>query len=572
MPAQHSVTVKDAVDIAKLNTRQSATLELAPKESFKEAQREATRAFHNEALDAVDIAKLNIQQSATLELAKESFKEAQREATRAFHNEALGTKERILATQVRIVSGILANLEHPEIAASDCLQYLKGLHDIQEIKKIFSVCTGFATLSRLRSLFNKDSRTEIAKTVTVINVVLADFISTYTKTKMALFDWPMIECDTIAVHPIYCKTNVQRTKKMEKTSLWNVVRYKEPIEQKRDLGINSKGNIIFVFDDRDCCRPEMLDRETREFRSLWLPHSGLRDYVRRIRKNWMRSWSKRMDFYSVAIDDDDTVYVLLLKYIATDGELRDCPCLISYLFAISPDFHNCVVGKLSISVYSPDEEVNDQNLDFITESVLAYGFTVTKDKKIVIYSGNADHDTVYICDKNGRLEKSFPIRLKSRNETIWGLLASCAENEIIVATKRNSANKSLNLYAYKQEGGLKRTFKLGPILYSVHHTIMFDHETRNYIVCSGNREKTICVERFSEHGKLLNSRVLPVLDNFITDPSDIWGLASHSGEIALVNSKYVVYLQSSLKNYCSVGAKIVRCPDQDSSNFVTDSD
>jgi hypothetical protein len=151
------------------------------------------------------VGKLKIESNERFEFAKKSFEDAGKEATRAFHNAALSTEERILASKVRIASGILLHLEVPEFAVSDCLQYLRELHDMPAIKEIFSVHVGTGIKSRLKSGFKKDSRAEIVETLTLINLILADFISKFTKQRMAVFDWPMIECDKRVIHLIHFK-------------------------------------------------------------------------------------------------------------------------------------------------------------------------------------------------------------------------------------------------------------------------------------------------------------------------------------------------------------------------------
>ena len=94
-PVQQSVTVEDAVALANV------------------------------------IRELRIESRERFESAKKSFQDAGKEATRAFHNAALKTNERILATEVRIASGILEKLDDPDMAASDCLHFLEELHICQ---------------------------------------------------------------------------------------------------------------------------------------------------------------------------------------------------------------------------------------------------------------------------------------------------------------------------------------------------------------------------------------------------------------------------------------------------------
>ena len=145
------------------------------------------------------ITKLKIESNERWVLAKKSFQEASKQATLAFHNTTLSTEERILASKIRFASGILEHLEDPEMAASDCLQCLKELHDMAAIKEIFSVYIQ----GGVKSVFKRDSRKEIVETVTMINLILADLISKFTKLRINVFDWPTIDCGKQVFHPIY---------------------------------------------------------------------------------------------------------------------------------------------------------------------------------------------------------------------------------------------------------------------------------------------------------------------------------------------------------------------------------
>jgi hypothetical protein len=187
-PAQQSVTVEDAVELANA------------------------------------IGKLKIVSNERYELAKESFKEAGKEARRAFHNAALSTEERILASKVRIASGILEHLDDLELAVSDCLHCLQELNDMRAIQEIFSVHVE----GGIKSLFKRGSRTEIVESVTMINWILADFISKFTKQRMGVFDWPMIKYGLWwgerVVHPIHLKRkSVPNLKEMKITPPWDIV-------------------------------------------------------------------------------------------------------------------------------------------------------------------------------------------------------------------------------------------------------------------------------------------------------------------------------------------------------------
>jgi hypothetical protein len=100
------------------------------------------------------ITSLQIRSKERFKSAIESFKLPREKATEAFCNEALSIEDRIQASQVRLMARILENLEDPEAAASDCLQYLKQLHDIGAIREIFSVLIN----GGMKSRFNKTKR------------------------------------------------------------------------------------------------------------------------------------------------------------------------------------------------------------------------------------------------------------------------------------------------------------------------------------------------------------------------------------------------------------------------------
>ena len=68
-----------------------------------------------------------------------SFQEANKKATEAFNNEALNTKDRIMATKLRVVSRILESLQDPDVAAATCKVYLEELHRMPVVPEMFSV-------------------------------------------------------------------------------------------------------------------------------------------------------------------------------------------------------------------------------------------------------------------------------------------------------------------------------------------------------------------------------------------------------------------------------------------------
>jgi hypothetical protein len=164
------------------------------------------------------VRKLKIKSNKRFESAKESFKEAGMKASEAFHNASLSTEDRVLASKVRIASAILQQLDNPDVAATDCLRYLRELHAMPAIQQIFLV----HLQGGMKSFFKKETRAKIVETVTMVNLILADFISNFTQRRMTVFDWPMIECGTRVVHPIqYDEEIASKMKDMGTTLPWD---------------------------------------------------------------------------------------------------------------------------------------------------------------------------------------------------------------------------------------------------------------------------------------------------------------------------------------------------------------
>ena len=97
-------------------------------------------AILNEVLELTRaVEKLKIKSCTRFQSAKERFKDARKEATKAFCNEGLKVEDRIFAAKLRVVSEILENLENAETAITGCLSFLRDLHSLPAIREIFSV-------------------------------------------------------------------------------------------------------------------------------------------------------------------------------------------------------------------------------------------------------------------------------------------------------------------------------------------------------------------------------------------------------------------------------------------------
>ena len=265
--------------------------------------------------DAVALAnviqKLKITSNERFELANESFNEAGKEARRAFNITTLDIEERILATKVRITSGILRNLNDPELAASDCLQCLRELNSLLSVQDIFSV----HSKGGIKSVFQKKSRMEVVETVTMINLILADFITKFTKQRMSVFEWPMIECGNRVIHPIYYdKSSLSNMKEIEITPPWDVIVFEE--EMIWPYGLTQKGEIVCFRSDKRVL--QKLDK-TGELRP-YAEGPSLEENPEHFQL-MDENESGNMTIYDITVDEDDSVYVLSSKKFCKNIEL-----------------------------------------------------------------------------------------------------------------------------------------------------------------------------------------------------------------------------------------------------------
>ena len=461
-PAQPSVTIQDAVALASA------------------------------------IRKLKLDSNELFVLAKKSFEEAKKPATLAFHNTALNTEDRVLSSKVRIASSILENLDHTEVAASDCLHYVQELHNMPAIQEIFSV----HIQGGVKSFFKKTSRAEIVETVTMINLILADFITKFTKRRMAVFDWPLIQCGKKIIHPIHCKEESgEKLRKMEITPPWDNVRICKISSEYviSNYAINSEGDIIAVSRNAEIFK---LHRAIGEWQLLW--RLDVRIFGRK----------------SIALTDDGKVYIV------------------------------SQANKL-LSEYSSDGKIiYHRTLNFIREYLV--DIAITDDHKIVICGEVGSKMVLYVCNIKGDLIKRFDEQYQS-----WIIFPSCdlfitCYNEITVAVKRKDKDfKEIVFYVYSLEGKLKSTFKFHHQSFRWYGSIAFNHASKNYTaVCNpafSLNQTCIYIEGISGASEFVRNPIS--LDK---DEYNIHGLycklVSHrNGAMALVSREGVLYLQSPSK-------------------------
>ena len=450
------------------------------------------------------ISKIKIESSERFNLAKESFKEAGREATLAFHNTALSTEERFLASKVRFTSAILENLEDPEIARSDCLQFLKELHDMPAIKEIFSV----HMQGGLKSWFWKDSRREMVETVTMINLILADFISKFTKQRMAVFDWPTIVCGKQVVHPIHFKDDsLPNLREINTTPAWDIVELEDDLflndastrKNSALLALNKKGDLVCFTEAKH--GPQKLVKTTHKLQPYGHPESGEK-------------------VTGITVDKDDTVYVLT---------------------------HNEDASS-SLSVYNAGESncKHQSTLKFLTTRYIA-GISITNNKNIVI-AKKFSHPA-YVCNRNGELINSFKPN-QDPSPIYFGVHSvSVSSTEIVLVTYDDNTffKESYRLSTYTQGGKFQRTviFRTSSDWSDKYKDIFYNHVTNTIIGYGRNCDDKSFIEFVSsETGELQRSYLL-YPTNFPEKVSNFRLVCHANGTMALVGERHVIYLQNS---------------------------
>ena len=199
----------------------------------------------------------SMDESATrlLSAAKERFKDARREATKAFNNEALELPDRLLAMQYRVMATILETIDNPKDSLPACKVCIEDLHDVSGVKECFKVELKKGFWARL----GKEERRKIISTVCFFNRVVYDV------TLMARFgnkgelseNWPCVNTGEELVNPL---RNPKVDKVLKKQGMkhccvtpWLLGQEGEEDHKLKDpcgIATNTKGQLL-IADDGD---------------------------------------------------------------------------------------------------------------------------------------------------------------------------------------------------------------------------------------------------------------------------------------------------------------------------------
>jgi hypothetical protein len=435
------------------------------------------------------ITSLKIRSKERFKSAIKSFELAGEKATEAFCNEALSIEDRIQASQVRMMARILENLEDPEASASDCLQYLKQLHDIGAVREIFSVLIN----GGMKSRFNKTKRLNNATSVQVMNQILFEFIKNFAKSSLltSMFAWPTILLGEKTYHPVLGEDRIIEKLKgsgMQIMSLGTDFTFGDEIYS-GDSVVNSKGDIVALTPDE------------RTFK-VFEPSGESRILCEAPRKEH----ASECCVAAMDIDGEDNLYVLTI-FRESNGA--------SWSF------------KLFIFDKNGNKKLNSA-LPFHPNSLQTVRMAINKDGKIAIL--HREENILYIGDvcvelNSFKVDKSFSVRGLYIYYT--AVRFSSFDGTIIVGSHDT-------VYIYTENGKLQREIKK-PTGYRSIDSVAINHVTKRILV----KTSGYSLLSFSETGELQDSLCLG---------SSEWiqhaKLKSHpKGPVALVGKTVATLLQ-----------------------------
>ena len=348
------------------------------------------------------------------EKAKERFKEADKQATLAFCNEALSIQDRIVAAKLCVVSEILECLDSPDTAVTSCLFILRKVHNLSAVREVFSVYLGRG----VRSKFGKTERVQIVKSVMMINYVLYQFIWKYSTKYYRELNWPIIQLSDRTFDPIWSWREVS-----ERTS-WGDELKQPPNKIKVDKeilpaisAVNSRGEIVaghFFFGVSIISRTGKT-KSASPIRVLW--------------NKDMDGRKIKHEIASVAVDEENNVYLIVLYYQENRYEKSEPDHVVLYVFdehcnhvkhkselnflpKLTTTYVRLAVNKNKDIVIIRDDGVYvcdaTGQLKYMFKPKCSPSFiAVSKNNEIII--GSLDDNTVEIYTEKGNLKTTIKL-------------------------------------------------------------------------------------------------------------------------------------------------------------------
>ena len=189
-------------------------------------------------------------------LAMKKFNDANSRLADEFFIESLSLQDRVMAAKLRVQSGLLLSFENPAVAITCKKVYLKDLHKLPAMVKIFRNDLE----GGLFSGFNKTERHELVQSVSMINLVLFQFLACFTKQLMNVYNWPLIGNDDWMYNPLIPDEAILRELLHAEIKMPNLLQF-EAIQSEMTgidptlVAIDSHGDLIFFRQrsDPDAC-------------------------------------------------------------------------------------------------------------------------------------------------------------------------------------------------------------------------------------------------------------------------------------------------------------------------------
>jgi len=256
-----------------------------------------------EGMRNVELTGLDESATRALSNAKDRFKDARREATRAFKNEALTTSDRIMAMEYRVMSTILETVDNPADAIAPCRVCIKELNCLSAVQKSFNVELKKGIMAR----FSKDERRKIVSSVCHVNRVVYDVQQEVGKGDPFWIS-PTVDTEEGNIDPFRDRRVVEVLRKqgMEHcfVSSWSFGQGGvQRLESPTSMAINSKGQ--FIITEAENSEVKVFDRRGQFMEHFSLPVHNV-DQVR------------SSEMLAVAVDMNDNIYVLARLYKHND--------------------------------------------------------------------------------------------------------------------------------------------------------------------------------------------------------------------------------------------------------------
>ena len=245
----------------------------------------------------VELTGLDESATRALANAKERFKDARREATRAFKNEALTTSDRILAMEYRVMATMLETIDNPADAMAPCRVCIKELNGLSAVQNSFNVELRKGIMAR----FNKDGRGQIISSVCHVNRVIFDVTRAVGKEE-PLWMSPRVDTEKESIDPLRDQRVVEvlRKQSMEHCLVAQWSFGQEGVEEHRlrhpfGMAMNSKGQ--FIITESFNSKVKVFDRRGQFVDYFTLPVHYVHQLGFRV--------------FDVAVDMNDNFYVLV---------------------------------------------------------------------------------------------------------------------------------------------------------------------------------------------------------------------------------------------------------------------